>query len=137
MGKRLPKSKSGRILVAIREKIINAPYVKGEVLQKRAVAVENLNKRIQYRLIKEDEESSKRNQLMMTDYRTTIEYMDGSTLIRAIFTGTISEAQKTLQLQRRRESIKGPFPIMHWAHFTKGHEILMGGMWLDAEIVKA
>jgi hypothetical protein len=131
MVKRLPKSKSGRILVAIRNRMLFDPFVTSDKVKK----IEKLNQRIQNRLVSEDQRNH--TQVMFTDYRTKLEYIDTyGGILQAVFTGTIDEAQKTLNLHRKREDPKGSMPVIRWAHFTKGNEMIMSGMFQDVIVVK-
>lgn len=121
--KRVPKSKSGRLLVAIRNKIIGDAK-NGSLERSKLWVIENLDRRIEGRLKRQDLKTHV--QLMMSDYRTVIQYKNPFTgkKITAKYVGSIEEAKTSLKVFHGVKNIL-------WAHFTNGNEMLIQGMWVE------
>jgi len=141
--KRLPEKKSGRLLAIVRDNIIDEVTEKLNTDEKFTIdddlrtTVIKLNKRIKWRLDREDSKKDPhQNQLnMFTDEKTKLEYMDKGVRVCATFNGTIEDAKASLVHLRRIESVKEPVPVFLWAHYTRGNESLIRGMWSKMEVV--
>lgn len=124
INKRLPKKKSGRLLVMVRDHIIIETRNNGYKIRPEHVSVVGkLNQRIASALSREKKEIS---QLMLTDYRTVIEFRENGAKIVAKFTGTISQARLNLQIRRGVTS-----KDILYAHFTKDNQMFIEGMWIE------
>jgi hypothetical protein len=124
--KRVPKSKSGRLLVAIRNKIIGDAK-NGSLERSKLWVIENLDRRIEGRLKRQDLKTHV--QLMMSDYRTVVQYKNPFTgkNITAKYVGSIEEAKTSLKVFHGVKNIL-------WAHFTKNNEMLIQGMWIEMNV---
>jgi hypothetical protein len=134
--KRLPKSKHGRLLVALsnhyREKIKeNAIKNKCHVPTAMTRQLENIEAQIDGLLEQENLRANKqlnmfdvKEDTMFTTERTVIEFENHGRILKATYTGTITDAKNAIRKER------GVFKF-RWAHYHRVADTLVRGMWVE------
>jgi hypothetical protein len=136
--KRVPVRRAGRLLCAIRDKMVNdikyqVRMHKYHVPTGKIATIESLNRRISGYFLREDERLQLSifpmdNNHIYTTERTIIEFKQwGHGVIRATFTGTIDEMKRNLSATR------GPVTML-WAHYKRVDDQLVRGMWVDMNV---